>query len=189
MLLPMAGSGFVEYVEATDKFSFHQRTPLFFLRIKVLQPYIPVLSENASYQYTLLKLAYESNGGVFWGDMHGMTKATKFFFKPVFEKKLLPLWIDLSLNLSPNLSLNLKAMLSTNGCKVRVANIGCGCRVSTRSLANSFPIAKFIDTTTMQRKLNEPERRLSRMLLPAASKRRDTLVRLTPPRTREPMMW
>jgi hypothetical protein len=121
--LQMTGSGFLEYVEATDKFILPPEHASILCTDEGIAAMIPALVENTSYQYPLLKLAYESNGGIFWGDMRGMTTSTKMFFKPVYEK-MLPLWIDLS----PEL----KAMLSTKGCKV--ADIGCGCGVSTRSL-------------------------------------------------------
>jgi SAM-dependent methyltransferase len=80
-----------------------------------------------------LKLAYKTDGGIFWGDMRGMRESARGFFKPVYEK-LMPGWIELS----PSL----KASMSKPG--ARIADLGCGCGVSTRSIALTFPNASVV---------------------------------------------
>ena len=126
--LHAAANGILEYDETNDTFALPPEHATIMDSDEGLMSMMCGLVENISYQYPLLKLAYQTDGGVFWGDMRGFADACKGFFKPIYEQ-LLPGWIDLS----PAL----KADLTTPGAKV--ADLGCGCGVSTRSLASNFP--------------------------------------------------
>jgi SAM-dependent methyltransferase len=131
--LHAAANGVLEYNETNDTFSLPPEHATIMDSDEGLMPMICGLVENISYQYPLLKLAYQSDGGIFWGDMRGITEACKGFFKPVYEQ-LMPAWIKLSPSLYKN--------MTTNGTKV--ADLGCGCGISTRSLASNFPYSTVV---------------------------------------------
>ena len=126
--LHAAANDILEYNETDDTFALPPEHATIMDSDEGLMPMICGLVENISYQYPLLKLAYQSDGGVFWGDMRGIANACKGFFKPVYEQ-LMPEWIKLS----PSLY---KHMTSPG---TKVADLGCGCGISTRSLAFNFP--------------------------------------------------
>ena len=126
--LHAAANGILEYDETNDTFALPPEHATIMDSDEGLMSMMCGLVENISYQYPLLKLAYQTDGGVFWGDMRGFADACKGFFKPIYEQ-LMPAWIPLSSSLN-------RAM-TTPGAKI--ADIGCGCGVSTRSLASNFP--------------------------------------------------
>ena len=127
--LNAAANGVIHYDDATDMFSLPpEHATILDCGDEGLISVICGLTENISHQYPLLKLVYKTDGGIFWGDMKGMRQSAKGFFKPVYEK-LMPGWIDLSPSLKASL----------NEPNAKVADVGCGCGVSTRALASSFP--------------------------------------------------
>ena len=131
--LHAAANGVLEYNETDDTFALPPEHATIMDSDEGLMPMICGLVENISYQYPLLKLAYQSDGGVFWGDMRGFADACKGFFKPVYEQ-LLPGWVDLS----PAL----KEIMTSPG--TQIADIGCGQGISTRSMAFNFPNAQVL---------------------------------------------
>ena len=128
--LHATANGILEYDETNDTFALPAEHAAIMDSDEGIMPMICGLVENISYQYPLLKMAYQSDGGVFWGDMRGFAQACRGFFKPVYEQ-LLPLWVELSPALTQ--------ALTTPGTKV--ADLGCGHGISTRSLATNFPNA------------------------------------------------
>jgi SAM-dependent methyltransferase len=131
--LHAAANGVLEYNEMDDTFALPPEHATIMDSDEGLMAIICGLVENISYQYPLLKLAYQSDGGVFWGDMRGFSDACKGFFKPVYEQ-LLPGWVDLS----PAL----KEIMTSPG--TQIADIGCGQGISTRSMASNFPNAQVL---------------------------------------------
>jgi len=126
--LHAAANGILEYDENKDTFALPPEHADIMDSDEGFMPMICGLVENISYQYPLLKIAYQTDGGVFWGDMRGMAEACKGFFKPVYEQ-LMPAWIPLAPSLYQ--------AMTVPGAKV--CDLGCGCGVSTRSLASNFP--------------------------------------------------
>ena len=131
--LHAAANGVLEYNETDDTFALPPEHATMMNSDEGLMPMICGLVENISNQYPLLKLAYQSDGGVFWGDMRGIADAGNGFSKPIYEQ-LLPTWIDLS----PSLK---QAMTSPGA---QIADIGCGHGNSTRSMATTFPNANVL---------------------------------------------
>eukprot|EP00544_Gedaniella_sp_CCMP2646_P002703 CAMPEP_0202509210 /NCGR_PEP_ID=MMETSP1361-20130828/52651_1 /ASSEMBLY_ACC=CAM_ASM_000849 /TAXON_ID=210615 /ORGANISM="Staurosira complex sp., Strain CCMP2646" /LENGTH=403 /DNA_ID=CAMNT_0049143419 /DNA_START=1051 /DNA_END=2262 /DNA_ORIENTATION=+ len=131
--LHAAANGVLEYNETDDTFALPPEHATIMDSDEGLMPMICGLVENISYHYPLLKLAYQSDGGVFWGDMRGFSEACKGFFKPVYEQ-LLPGWVDLS----PAL----KEIMTSPG--TQIADIGCGHGISTRTMASKFPDAQVL---------------------------------------------
>ena len=131
--LQLAANEFLVYDADTDTFALPPEHAIILCEDTGLMGIVGALSSGISYQYPMLKLAFETNGGIFWGDMKGMMQGARSFFKPVYEM-LLPGWIDLD----PDL----KAMLSTKGAKI--ADVGCGAGISTREMAKLFPEASLL---------------------------------------------
>jgi 2-polyprenyl-3-methyl-5-hydroxy-6-metoxy-1,4-benzoquinol methylase len=131
--LHAAASGILEYDEDIDKFALPPEHATIMDSGEGIISVMSGLVENISYQYPLLKLAYKTDGGIFWGDMRGMSEGLKGYFKPVYEQ-LMTGWIDLS----PSL----KASMSKP--EAKIADLGCGCGVSTRTIALNFPNASVL---------------------------------------------
>jgi hypothetical protein len=89
------------------------------------------LTENISYPYPLLKLAFITDGGIWWGGMRGVADMRKGSFKPFYEH-LMPKWIEMSLSLS--------TVMSEPGTKV--ADLDCKKRWNSLSLTSLATILR-----------------------------------------------
>jgi len=148
--LNAAANGILEYDETNDTFALPPEHAGILDSDEGLMPLMCGLVENISYQYPLLKDAYQTDGGVFWGDMRGIADACKGFFKPIYEQ-LLPLWIDLS----PTL----KAHMTKQG--IQIADVGCGCGISTCSLASLFPNANILGVDNHAKSIEEAKEEIA----------------------------
>jgi ubiquinone/menaquinone biosynthesis C-methylase UbiE len=131
--LHMASTKIIEHNPDGDTFHLPAAHAEHLLAGDGMFPMLCCLSDNHSKQYPMVKLAYQMDGGIFWGDMPSMAKSAKLFFKPVYEK-LLPLWLD------GNPSV--KKHFSKEGASI--ADVGCGCGMSTISMAKLFPSSNFV---------------------------------------------
>ena len=77
--LHATANGILEYDANKDAFSLPPKHAVLMDTNEGIISIIVGLVENTPYQYPLLKLAYETDGGIFWGDQRGMRQASKLF--------------------------------------------------------------------------------------------------------------
>ena len=79
----------------------------------------------------MVRDAFESGGGVAWGDHHpGVYTGCERFYRPGYVANLVSAWIPAVTGLSDRLKAG-----------ARVADVGCGLGASTRILADTYPAA------------------------------------------------
>mmetsp|Transcript_12354 Transcript_12354/g.31180 ORF Transcript_12354/g.31180 Transcript_12354/m.31180 type:complete len:265 (-) Transcript_12354:258-1052(-) len=104
---------------------------------------LAALSENHSAQYPMTKMAFQTDGGIFWGDMPAVGHGAKLFFKPVYGK-LLPLWFDA------------QPAVKQHFLTAAIADVGCVCGYSTCPWANSSPKQRSRASTSTSSRSSRP---------------------------------
>jgi ubiquinone/menaquinone biosynthesis C-methylase UbiE len=130
-----AGSGYIQYDSNTTCFSMNPEQ-----QAVLADPESPMFMIGGYYAIASLSIdepkithAFQSGGGVPWGDHHQcLFCGTEKFFRPSYQKSLVSEWLPA-----------LDGVVEKLSAGAKVADIGCGHGASTIVMAEAFPQAKF----------------------------------------------
>jgi len=134
-LAAQAASGYVTYDAASGKFSLSPEQAAVFADEDSPAYLAPAFDAAASYlgNQDSVKSAFESGGGVSWGDQSEcLFCAVAKFFRPGYRSNLVNAWLPA-----------LDGVIEKLQSGIDVADVGCGHGISTVIMAEAFPNSQF----------------------------------------------